>query len=302
MREPILVVMAAGLGSRYGSLKQTDPIGQNGELIIDYSLFDAKRAGFKKVVFVINKNIESEFKRVIGKRIDAHFEVRFVFQSIEDIPQTIQIPKDRTKPWGTAHAVYTARTEIDASFAVINADDFYGNIAFKKMYDFLINEEMQKYHVMISYLLKNTVTEYGYVSRGVCTVKNEELVDIKERLQIEKIGQDIVYIQDGVKHLLDPETQVSMNMWGFRENILVDIEKQMTHYLQKSIKTNPLKCEYYLPYVVSNIIECNQSKVKVITTKDKWYGVTYSKDKESVINAITKKTESGEYKISLWED
>lgn len=303
MKKPILVVMAAGIGSRYGGLKQTDPIGQYGELIIDYSVYDAIKVGFKKVIFIINKSIETEFKEIVGNRLMDFIEVDYAFQELNDVPKEIELPAERIKPLGTAHAIYSARHLIDAPFAVINADDFYGNEAFAKIYDFLSQSSLSDYHyTMVGYQLINTVTENGYVSRGVCTVNEDSvLTNIIERTHIEKKGNTIEYFEHNKWFPLSSKEVVSMNMWGFSTSILEAIETTLVDYLEEALKKDPLKCEYFLPYVVDQMIKEEKCKVQVLETKEKWYGVTYSSDKAIVVEAIAKMIELGKYPIKLWE-
>jgi len=297
--KPVLVIMAAGMGSRYGGLKQLDPVGEFKELIIDYSIFDAKRAGFDKVIFIINRRIEEDFKAVIGNRIAKNMEVAYVYQELKNIPDSISIPSDRVKPWGTAHAIYAAIPEIGkAPFVVINADDYYGKDAFEKIYNSL-DSDSEDFH-MVGYKLKNTVTENGSVSRGVCEIKEGYLKDIVERTKIVTSKNGIKYIEDDKEVYLSDDTVVSMNMWGLNSNFLREIERGIEPFLLNAIKSNPLKCEYFLPYVVGELIKKNY-KVRVLTTDEKWYGVTYKEDKESVVQAIKDMTKTGKYPRNLWK-
>lgn len=296
MKEPILVVMAAGIGSRYGGLKQMDPIGRNGEKIIDYSVYDAKEAGFKRVIFIINPQIEEDFKKLIGNKIAEDMSVGYAIQRIDDVP--IVLPEGRIKPWGTGHAVYSARHLIDAPFAVINADDFYGKEGYGKLYQFLTNDVTEDHYAMVGFYLKNTVTDHGYVSRGVCKVKDHKLTDVVERVQIEK-RDGIQYHESGGWHDLEDDAIVSMNMWGFHHKVLDLIEALMPDYLTQGIKENPLKCEFFLPYVIDQAIGRGVS-VSVLETKEQWYGVTYKADKAQVKEAIDRKIELGQYHDPLW--
>ena len=296
--KPVLVIMAAGMGSRYGGLKQLDPVGEFNELIIDYSIFDAKRAGFEKVIFIVNKRIAKDFKSVIGNRLAEKMEVAYVYQESEDIPASIAIPSGRVKPWGTAHAVYTAIKEIgDAPFVVINADDYYGQNAFKKIYKSLESDSENFY--MVGYKLKNTVTKNGSVSRGICEIKNGFLVDIVERTKIVTSKKGIKYIEDNKEVYMPEDTVVSMNMLGLTSRFLDEIKKGLEPFLLNAIKSNPLKCEYFLPYVIGKLIEQDCS-VKVLHTDEIWYGVTYKEDKASVVKAIKSMTEKGKYPRILW--
>ena len=307
MKKPVLVIMAAGMGSRYGGLKQIDPIDKDGHMIIDFSLFDAKRAGFEKVVFIIKKENEAIFREVIGNRISGHMEVEYVFQDINNIPEEFAVPEGRVKPWGTGHAVLSCLDVVDGPFAVINADDYYGKEAFEKIYDFLsTHEDDDKYrYTMVGYLLKNTVTENGHVARGVCSTNEAgELIGINERTRVEKREDGIAYTEDdGATWVYVPEdTLVSMNMWGFTESILKELKTHFPAFLEKGIAENPMKCEYFLPEVVSGLLKDEKATVAVLSSVDKWYGVTYKEDKPVVVNAIQSMKDSGLYPEKLWEE
>lgn len=306
MKKPILVVMAAGMGSRYGGLKQIDPVGNNGQLIIDYSIYDARRAGFETVVFIIKHEIEKDFKEAIGNRLAGKIEVRYAFQQLENLPAGYKVPDGRTKPWGTSHAILSAKDVIDAPFAVINADDYYGVDAFKVIYDYLqSHEDDEKYEFsMVGYMLENTVTENGHVARGVCVeTPDNYLADVTERTRIEKTPTGAKFTEDdgATWTQLEGNTVVSMNLWGFTQSFINETEKRFAQFLDKSLPVNPLKCEYFLPSVVSQLIEENMARVKVLRSHDKWYGVTYKEDKPVVVAAIKEKTLSGIYPDNLWE-
>jgi len=304
MHKPILVVMAAGIGSRYGGLKQTDPVGPNNELIIDYSVYDAIHAGFEKVIFIINKTIEADFQQLIGKRLASHIHVAYAYQSLLDLPETLSLPDKRVKPLGTAHAIYSARHLIDAPFAVINADDYYGRDAFIQIYNYLSQPTLKDTdYTMIGYALSNTVTQHGYVSRGVCTLDADSfLTNIVERVHIEYQNNAIVYLdENNHAHPLSPNTFVSMNMWGFTSSFIQEITHTLEPFFHKSFKENPLKCEYFLPYVVDKLLQEKLCSVKVLTTTEKWYGVTYSEDKLVVVEALQKMILNHRYPENLWE-
>ena len=306
MKRPVLVIMAAGMGSRYGGLKQIDPIDREGHIIIDFSIYDARRAGFEKVVFIIKKDNEEEFKEVIGNRISKFMDVAYAFQELSNIPENYQVPDGRKKPWGTAHAVLSAADKIDGPFAVINADDYYGYHAFSVIYNFLTtHEDTEKYsYTMVGYRLKNTVTDNGHVARGICDLNDaKELVAVHERTRIEKRNGGIAYSEDdgATWTEVDPETLVSMNMWGFTRSILDEIKAEFPAFLEKGLKENPMKCEYFLPSVVSNLLESERATVQVLESEDKWYGVTYKEDKETVVNAIRSMKEEGIYPKNLWK-
>lgn len=304
-KKPILVVMAAGMGSRYGGLKQIDPVGCHGEAILDYSVFDAKRAGFETVVFIIKHEIEEAFKSTIGARLAPHIEVRYAYQQLENLPTGYSVPEGRTKPWGTSHAILSADPAIDAPFAVINADDYYGPEAFQLIYNYLsthADSEVYEYS-MVGYLLKNTVTENGYVSRGVCvTDENGYLESVTERTRIETYSQGIHYSEDDGATWTDisGESVVSMNLWGFTRSFVDEISARFPAFLDKALVENPLKAEFYLPSVVSALIAEEKARVKVLHSTDRWHGVTYKEDKPMVVSAIAEKTAAGLYPSPLW--
>ena len=300
MKKPVLVIMAAGMGSRYGGLKQIDPVDAKGRIIMDFSIFDAKRAGFEKVIFIIKKEQEDLFREAVGDRVSEYMEVSYAYQEINNIPAGFQVPEGRVKPWGTAHAVYSCKDMIDGPFAVINADDYYGREAFQLIYDYLnSHEDNDKFrYTMVGYKLCNTVTENGYVSRGVCEMNEAgELIGIHERTRIEHHESGIAFTEDdgATWTHLDDDTTVSMNMWGFSKSILDVIEKGFPAFLEKGLKENPMKCEYYLPGVVSDLLGEDRAAVAVLKSADKWYGVTYKEDEPVVMEAIRKMEEEGLY-------
>lgn len=300
MKKPILVVMAAGMGSRYGGLKQIDPIGPCGEIIIDYSLFDAQKAGFEKVVFIIKEEIKQEFKEVIGDRVSKIMQVEYAYQKVDDLPSGFPVPASRTKPWGTAHAVLSARNIIDAPFAVINADDYYGADAFKVIYDYLADDHPHKPYpfCMVAYELANTLTENGYVSRGICeSDENDILLNVTERVRIEKYQDKAHYTEDDGKSWVDVSVSapVSMNLWGFTPEYMEEAWKSFPAFLEKGLQTNPEKCEFFLPTVVTELIASGKATVKVLHSKAKWYGVTYKEDKPKVQAALAELHKNGTY-------
>ena len=306
MKKPVLVIMAAGMGSRYGGLKQIDPVDAQGHIIMDFSIFDAKKAGFEKVVFIIKRENEADFREAIGDRVSEYMEVAYVFQELTNIPEGFEVPEGRVKPWGTAHAVFSCMEEVEGPFAVINADDYYGQEAFQLIYDYLSNhEDDDKYrYTMVGYKLGNTVTDNGYVSRGVCaTNENGELVSVQERTRIEKRNGGIAYTEDAGETWteLPEDTIVSMNMWGFSNSILKEIKTGFASFLEKGLKENPMKCEYYLPSVVSALVEKEEATVAVLKSSDKWYGVTYKEDKPMVVAAIQGLKDKGLYPEYLWK-
>lgn len=306
-KKPVLVIMAAGMGSRYGGLKQIDPVDEYGNIIIDFSIFDAKQAGFEKVIFIIKKAIETEFKIHIGNRISRYMDVAYVYQEVDKIPEGFEVPEGRVKPWGTAHAVLCCKDLIDGPFAVINADDYYGKEAFHMIYDQLASvEDDDRYqYTMVGYQLYNTLTENGHVARGVCSVDGENhLADIHERTRIEKHGSLAEYTEDdGATWIgLLESTIVSMNMWGFTKSILGELDGRFGAFLEQNLPVNPLKCEYFLPFVVDELLKSGRAEVTVLKSVDRWYGVTYKEDKEMVVKAIKGLKDSGLYPQKLWED
>ena len=283
-----LVVMAAGMGSRFGGLKQIEPIGPGGQAIVDFSVYDAKKAGFNKVVFVIKHEIEKEFKEIVGKRIEKTIDVDYAFQETDMLPDGFLCPPDRQKPWGTAHAIYCCRNVVKTPFAVINADDYYGKGAYKKIYDHLKKEKGD--YCMVGFKLKNTLTENGTVSRGICNVQNGFLKSVVERTKI----LDCKYTEDDKSWVdLPSDCIVSMNMWGFTPDVFGYIENDLIDFLREKI--NVPKAEYYLPMVVSNVIERGDKDISVLVADDRWYGVTYKADKENVVSALGEKIKNGEY-------
>mgnify|MGYP001127516322 CR=1 FL=1 len=307
MNKPVLVIMAAGMGSRYGGLKQIDPVDEYGHIMMDFSMYDAKRAGFEKVIFIIKKENEEDFKTAVGDRMAKYMDVSYAFQELSNIPEGYEVPDGRTKPWGTAHAVLSCLEQVDGPFAVINADDYYGVEAFKLIYDYLeTHPDDDKYrYAMVGYYLGNTVTDNGHVARGICTTnENGELASIVERTRIEKHDEGIAFTEDdGVTWTSLPEkTVVSMNMWGFTKSILCEIRDGFPAFLDKGLKENPMKCEYFLPTVVSGLLETGKAAAAVLESSDKWYGVTYKEDKPVVMAAIKKMKQEGLYPEHLWEE
>lgn len=308
MKKPVLVVMAAGMGSRYGGLKQIDPIDGDGHIIMDFSIFDAVRAGFEKVVFIIKRENELAFREAIGDRLGKYVKVAYVFQELDNLPEGYSVPEGRVKPWGTGHAVLSCIDEIDGPFAVINADDYYGVHAFRMAYDFLTENQNEKdgyRYMMVGYRLENTLTENGHVARGVCVTDEEgHLVKINERTHIEKRGEGAAYTEDdgATWTALSADSTVSMNMWGFSASILTELKNRFSEFLDRNLSENPLKCEYFLPFVVDELLQEKKATVKVLKSEDKWYGVTYKEDKPMVMDAVQKMKDQGLYPQKLWED
>lgn len=306
MKKPVLVIMAAGMGSRYGGLKQIDPVDNEGHIIMDFSIYDAKRAGFEKVVFIIKKAIEKEFKAGIGDRISQYMDVEYVYQELDTLPEGFEVPKGRVKPFGTGHAILSCKDVVDGPFAVINADDYYGVHAFQEIYNYLTeNEDDEKYHyAMVGYILSNTLTENGCVSRGICEMdKDAFLTGITERTHIEQRDMGVQFTEDDGQTWEDiaADSIVSMNMFGFTASMLKELECRFPEFLEKGLKENPMKCEYFLPSVVSDLIEEDKADVKVLRSEDRWYGITYKEDKEAVVSAVQKLKDTGVYPQHLWE-
>lgn len=306
MQKPVLVIMAAGMGSRYGGLKQIDPVDSDGHIIMDFSIYDAKRAGFEKVVFIIKKSIEQEFKECIGDRISKYIDVEYVYQELDTLPEGFSIPEGREKPFGTGHAILSCKDVVKGPFAVINADDYYGVHAFKEIYNYLSeNEDDEKYrYAMVGYILSNTLTENGYVSRGICeTDADGYLTGITERTHIEKREDGVAFTEDdGASWTsLSGDSIASMNLFGFTASMLGELEAGFTKFLEKGLKENPLKCEYFLPSVVGNLIEEKKATVKVLKSADRWYGITYKEDKQAVVDAIKGLKQDGVYPEHLWK-
>lgn len=299
MKSPILLVMAAGMGSRFGGLKQMAPIGKNGETILEFSIHDAICAGFEKVVFIIKPEMKDDFHNIIGRKVKDQIQVEYAFQELDNIPPGFQIPEDRVKPWGTGHAVLCAREYVDGPFAVINADDFYGRQAFHYLSTFL--KKQKDDHLlrfcMISFFLENTLTENGHVARGICEVEKGLLKNIVERTHIETHEDKIQYTEDGGAswETLTPDTPVSMNLWGFSPAFMKILEDGFPSKLKEILMENPIKGEYFLPSVVNDLLKEGRATVNVITSPSKWYGVTYREDLPNVTAAIQDLQNQGFY-------
>ncbi|PKM61792.1 MAG: nucleotidyltransferase [Firmicutes bacterium HGW-Firmicutes-21] len=298
-----LVVMAAGMGSRYGGLKQLDPVGPSGEFIIDYAVYDAIKAGFDKVVFIIKEENLSVFKETVGNRISGYIRVEYAFQRLEDVPSGYNIPIERIKPWGTGHAVLSAKSQVNGSFAVINADDFYGGESYKLIADYLnkSKDSTKAHYCMAGFVIKNTLTENGHVARGICeTDNNDMLVNVTERTKIMRVDGNVSFFEEDKGWTrVDEETTVSMNCWGFEQNFFDSLEKGFASFLESN-KNDLSKCEYYLPSAVKESMSSGESDVKVLLTGAKWYGVTYRDDRAAVLEYIKEQIEKGVYPKKLW--
>ena len=300
--EPTLVIMAAGMGSRFGGLKQMTPVDEEGHFIIDFSLYDAYQAGFRHVAFIIKREIEQTFRETIGARMEKFFHVDYVYQELDRLPEGFAVPEGRKKPWGTAHAVACCRGVVEGPFAVINSDDFYGRGAYEAIYRFLTENKAPHHYAMLGYQLRNTVTEFGSVARGVCHVQDGMLLDITERTKIFKRGQDAAYTEDGETFVpLSGDTQVSMNFWGFTPEILDEIWNALPAFLTENLPVNPEKCEFYLPTFVGSRLAEGKVRVRVLPCMETWHGVTYKEDLDSVKAAIGQLKREGKYPARLWE-
>lgn len=332
---PTLVVMAAGLGSRFGGLKQLEPVTDSGEHIIDFTVHDACRAGFERVVFIINKSIESEFRRVIGDKLAEHVQVDYVFQELDQIPEGFEVPAGRIKPYGTGHAILTAASAVDGPFAVVNADDYYGIEPFFFMHKFLSesgnksgsesgstsvtapdDEWRTDDYAMVAYKLANTISEHGSVSRGICRVSESGFLEnIEEKTQIIKRGDKIVSIEqcpdqpvgknqdkltaDSIEVELSPDQPVSMNFWGFKTDLFTDLSKRFEEFMQNELPANPAKAEFYLNALLNEKIAAGSKRLRVFTTQEKWFGITYKEDKPAVVAALESMAERGLYNKPL---
>ena len=295
MKKPTLVVMAAGMGSRFGGLKQMTPVDAQGNSLLHYSLYDAYTAGFGKVVFIIKQAIAEDFKKVTAG-LERYLDVAYVYQELDKLPKGYTVPEGRVKPWGTGHAVLCAKDAIDGHFAVINADDFYGRGAYTAIADFFRSAHADNEYAMVGYLLRNAMTDNGYVARGVCEIENNYLTGVTERTHIEKRGDDAAYTEDGTHYVpLSGSTVVSMNFWGFTPRILAELEQRFPKFLDKNLPVNPEKCEFFLPTVANAQIHEGLGSVRVLHTDEAWYGVTYREDLPSVQAAIAALHEAGVY-------
>lgn len=299
-----LVVMAAGLGSRYGGLKQIAPVDPYGHILMDYSIYDALRAGFDRVVCIIKPEMREDFYDVIGRRLEKHVEVRYAYQRLDNLPAGYGVPEGRTKPWGTAHALLCAKGQIDAPFAVINADDFYGRDAFAAIEDFLCEKHGEGEHAMVGYRIENTLTENGHVARGVCeTDENGFLRGVTERTHIEPREGGAAFTEDGEHFTFVPAgTIVSMNLWGFQPGVMEEIDRRFAPWLDETLPVNPLKGEYFLPLIPNALIHEGKGSVRVLSTHEKWYGVTYHDDMPKLQAALAGMRADGVYPEELWRD
>lgn len=295
MKQPTLVVLAAGMGSRFGGLKQMTPVDNQGDSILHYSIYDAMQAGFGKVVFVIKKAIEEDFRQITAG-LEKHIDVAYAFQEVDMLPSGFQVPEGRTKPWGTGHAVLCAKDEVDGPFTVINSDDFYGRGAYIAIADFLRQPHGEREYAMVGFLLKNALTENGSVARGVCELQNGNLAKVTERTKIFKRGGDAAYTEDGEHFVpLSGDTVVSMNFWGYQPSMMEELERRFPVFLEERLPKDPEKCEFYLPFATDALIQEGSASVRVLKTDETWYGVTYREDLPTVVDAIAAMRRAGKY-------
>lgn len=303
MKKPILVVMAAGIGSRFGGLKQMASFGVHGESLIDYSLYDALQVGFKRVIFIVNKRIHEDFRQAVGKHVEDRMEVQYVMQELDDLPEGLSVPEGRVKPWGTGHAILACRDVIDAPFCVINGDDLYGRDALRKMHEYLSANPDPYHYAMVAFLLKNTLSENGYVSRGVCKANDSGFLEsIVETMHIIPSVDGPLYTEDSqTYHRLSEDTMVSMNIWGLMPEFIDVLKDEFPRFHKLAMETNPLKAEIYLPNVIGTLLAQNSASVKVLHSKDKWLGVTNASDRPAVESALLEMTKEGVYPNGLWK-
>lgn len=301
MKNPSLVILAAGMGSRYGGLKQIDTVGNNGESIIDFSIYDAIQAGFKKVYLIIRKEHEAAFRKALVDQVSKFVEVEFIFQDLNELPVGFSAPEGREKPWGTTHALWVCRHQVKEPFMICNADDYYGKDAFKKMFDFLTHEIKDDVYCMVAYRLAKTLSDSGTVSRGVCEVKDQLLVNVLEHAKIKRDGQRILSGSDEQGwNDLDQNALVSMNFWGFTPKIFDLAEKQFISYLNRALADNPMKCEHVIPTMIGETIKDKAYTIKVMPSENEWFGVTYHEDKPFVVEQFLKFKAEGLYPFNLW--
>ena len=297
--KPVLAILAAGMGSRYGGLKQIDTVGSNGECVIDFSIYDAKEAGFEKVVLIIREEHYEAFENALGRKVRQFMEVEYAFQDMNDLPNGYTMPKDRVKPWGTTHALLALRNTIKEPFMIINADDYYGKDSFKIMYEFLSNPENTEY-AMMGYKLENTLTEHGSVTRAICDVENCYLQKIVEIKKIRKTADGAEYEKND-EWLPLSNSLVSMNYWGFTPEVFSQFEEVFTNFLNKEYAENSLTCEHVIPTAVGELLEKYNVKVKMLESNSKWFGVTYKEDKPLVVENLQAYKDEGLYPFDLWE-
>lgn len=301
MNQPTLVILAAGMGSRYGGMKQIDGVGNHGEPIIEFSIYDARQAGFENVVLIIKREHEEAFRQALTNKLEGKINVRFAYQDMCNIPEGFTVPEGRVKPWGTTHALLACNGIVDGPFAIINADDFYGRDAYKVIYDFLTTEVKDNQYAMVGYPCINTLTDNGTVTRGLCQEdENKCLASIVEIQKIAKKDGHAVYEDNGEWKEISDTSLVSMNFWGFTPAIFKDMEEIFAKFLQEHLEENPLKCEHVIPTAVGTLVKENKCSVKMLSSKDAWFGVTYKEDKPNVMQKIQEMKDAGIYPDQLW--
>ncbi len=301
-KKPTLVILAAGMGSRYGGMKQIDGVGSHGEPIIDFSIYDAYQAGFRKVVLIIRKEHEELFRNALTDKVARNgMEVEFAYQDMNNIPKGFKVPEGREKPWGTTHALLACKGVVNEPFAIINADDFYGRNAYQVVYDYLTSEIEDDQYAMVGFQCLNTLTENGTVTRGLCEEKDGNLSHIVEVQKIALQDGHAVYEEDGEWKPIDDQALVSMNFWGFTPKIFDELEPIFKEFLEKNLEENPMKCEHVIPTAIGNLVSEGKITVKMLSSKDKWFGVTYKEDKPDVVAKIAEKKANGEYPDVLWK-
>ncbi len=300
--QPTLIILAAGMGSRYGSLKQIDRFGPSGETIVEYSIYDALRAGFEKIVLVIRQNFADDFREIVLNKAMKKADISFVFQELDNLPSGFSLPADRVKPWGTGHAVLMAAGKVNTPFAVVNADDFYGAQSYRIMADFLSRPQQgsPEEYCLVDYRLDNTLSESGYVSRGICNVNADNyLTDITEHKKISRNGNEIISLTESGKIILTGKERVSMNLMGFLPSMFDHLQQQFTAFL--NVNSRNKDAEFFLPSAMNEVIKSGKARVKVLPTMEKWFGVTYREDRDMVMNSLKKLVEQGVYPASLWK-
>jgi NDP-sugar pyrophosphorylase family protein len=301
MTKPVLIIMAAGLGSRYGGLKQIQPVDDNRHILMDYAVYDAKRAGFETVICILSDGMEADFRELYGRRMERGVELKVAIQKLTAVPQGFSLPEGRTKPWGTCQAVLSAKNVVDGPFAVINADDYYGPQAYREIYGFLSERVDKSHYAMVGYRLGNTLTDHGHVARGVCKVQGDQLTEIVEHTRIEKRENGAEsFLDDGTSVFLPDDTVVSMNIWGFDVSVMGEIESRFVNFFEEKVPQNPMKAEFLLPSVPNALMQEGKAGVTVLPTADRWFGVTYAPDMPAVQASLRELREAGEYPELLW--
>jgi NDP-sugar pyrophosphorylase family protein len=302
MKQASLVILAAGMGSRYGGLKQIDTVGNNGESIIDFTIYDAIQSGFKKVYLIIRKEHEAAFETALAHKIRPFIDVEYIFQSMDDLPEPYSAPKDRIKPWGTTHALWACRHQVKEPFMICNADDYYGKDAFNTMYEFLTHRVRDDHFALVAYRLDNTLSDSGAVTRGVCAVHDGQLKEVVERSKIMREGNHVIYVNDEDRwEIIDANSLVSMNFWGFTPAVFDLAQKQLTAFLEREYEVNPLKCEHVIPTMIGETLQNQSYTMLALSSENTWFGVTYQEDKPYVVDQLKQYKDQGLYPFDLWK-